>query len=96
MADESGSPTIYDESLKVVSGTPGAEEIAGPINAGVHITLPGSKTYDSAELRVYMNGQLLESVLDYTYEGVAPRTELSFTFQLVIGDVIRFIIDRGI
>ncbi len=52
MVDEAGSPTIYDKSLTVVSGTPGSYEIQGPVTAGTAITLPDSQTYNSSELIV--------------------------------------------
>ena len=87
--------TIYDESLLVVSGTPGAGEIQGPITTGTSITLPSSQTYEDDELEVYFNGQRIESVYDYNYVGTIPRTQISMTFDLEIGDIIRFRIDRG-
>jgi len=95
MVDESASPTIYDESIDVVSGTPGAGEIQGPVSAGTPVTLPSSKTYDSEELEVWLNNVRLEVVADYNYEGSTPRTQVSFTFNLEVGDVVRFRIDRG-
>lgn len=82
---ESGSPTIYDQGVDVVS----------PITSGTSVTLPLSQTYDSKELEVYLNGTRLESVLDYTYVGSPPRTQVQFTFDLVAGDHYRFRIDRG-
>lgn len=83
--DEASSVTIYDEYIDVVS----------PITTGVPVTLPASGTYDSQELEVYLNGQMLDDVLDYTFEGSPPRTQVAFTFDLVIGDVIRFRKIRG-
>jgi len=95
--DESGgsSVTIYDESLTVVSGTPGAGEIQGPISAGTPITLPDSQTYTSEELEVRLNNIRGDVVSDYNYEGSGDRTQISFTFEVVVGDIIRFRIDRA-
>lgn len=82
---ESGSPTIYDQTIDVVS----------PITAGTSITLPASQQYTSAELEVRLNGIRLEPVVDYTYVGSPPRTQIQLTFDLVVGDRLRFRIDRA-
>jgi len=92
---ENSSPAIYEETLLVVSGSPGAGEIMGPISASTPITLPGSQTYDSLELEVYVNNERLDDVFDYNFEGSPPRTQVSLTFDLEVGDYIRFRIDRG-
>ncbi len=92
MTAESASPAIYDETLVVVSGGAGAGEINGPISAGTPVTLPSAKTYSSDELEVYLDGDRLKSVFDYTFDS---STTVAFTFELVVGDVIRFRIDRG-
>jgi hypothetical protein len=83
--EEAGAIPIYDESFEVVSD----------ITTGTPVTLPNSGTYDSDELEVYLNGQRLEQLVDYNYEGSAPRTQVSFTFDLVEGDLVRFRRDRG-
>lgn len=93
--DEALSTAIYDESLTVVASSPGANEIIGPINAGVDITLPNGGTYESAELQVNLNGQELQPVLDYNYTGAGTRTQVSFTFQILVGDIIDFRVDRA-
>ena len=82
---ESSSTTIYDQDFDVVS----------PITAGTSVTLPASQTYTSGELEVYLNGQRLEAILDYAYVGSPPRTQVQFTFDLVVGDHLRFRIDRA-
>lgn len=82
---EAGSPTIYDQGV----------DVASPITAGTSITLPASQTYTDSELEVYLNGTRLESLLDYTYVGSPPRTQIQFTFDLVVNDHYRFRIDRG-
>jgi hypothetical protein len=89
--DESATPPIYDEYLLVVSGSPGnGNEITGPINAGVNVTLPNSGQYTSDELMVDLNGQTLENGFDFNYVGSPPRTQVAFTFQLLVGDRIYF------
>lgn len=92
MVDESASPTIYDETLEVVSSGAGAGEINGPISAGTPVTLPSSKTYVGDELECYIDGDRLTPVFDYTFNS---STTVTFTFELLVGDVIRFRIDRG-
>lgn len=77
--------TIYDQSLSLVA----------PVNTGVSVTLPGGQTYTAAELQIYLNGDRLESVFDYSYVGSAPRTQVQFTFPLVVGDRLDFRIDRA-
>ncbi len=76
---------IYDEVYDVVS----------PIITGTNITLPASGQYSSNELEVYLNGQRLESVEDYVYVGVLPRTQIAVNFDLVVGDSLRFRVDRS-
>lgn len=82
---EAGNPTIYDQGV----------DVASPITAGTSITLPAAATYTAGELEVYLNGTRLENVLDYTYVGSPPRTQIQFTFDLVVNDHYRFRIDRG-
>lgn len=85
--DESSSPTIYDQNVTVGGGG---------LTTGQPITLPSSQTYDSQELEVYLNNVRLTPVLDYNYVGAsAPRTQVSFTFDLLANEVVRFRIDRG-
>jgi hypothetical protein len=92
MTEESASPTIYDETLEVVSSGAGAGEINGPISAGTPVTLPSSKTYTGNELEVWLDGDRLKPTFDYTFNS---STTVAFTFELKPGDVIRFRIDRG-
>jgi len=96
MVDESASPTIYDETLDIVASSPGAGEIVGPISTGTPITLPSSKTYNSDELEVRLDGQKMDDLFDYIYEGTIPRTQISFAFDIWVGARINFRIDRGI
>lgn len=92
MVEESGSPTIYDETVTIVSSGAGANEMNGPVTAGNPVTLPSGKTYTSDELEVYLDGERLIPVFDYTH---ASSTTVSFTFELVVGDRLRFRIDRS-
>lgn len=90
-ANESGGGgTIYDQSLTVVASSPGPNEIVGPIITGTNITLPAAQTYDDLDLQVYLNGDRLEPVFDYNYVGSPPRTQIAFTFDIVVGDRIDF------
>lgn len=84
--DEAAATTIYDEKFDVVS----------TITTGTPVTLPSGGTYDSQELEIYLNGQVLDDVVDFNFEGSPPRTQVSFTFNLVGGDKLRFRKIRGI
>jgi hypothetical protein len=79
-------PTIYDETFAS----------SGTTTSGTAITLPSSKTYDSAELLVLRAGQALSLTTDFAYVGSAPRTQITLTFDLVDGEKIRFIILRNV
>lgn len=83
--DEASTTTIYDQAIDVVA----------TITTGTNVTLPASGTYDSQELEVYLNGQVLDDVTDYNFVGSPPRTQVAFTFDLVAGDRIRFRKIRG-
>lgn len=85
MVDESGSTTIYDESSTLVSN----------LATGVAYTLPSSGSYTADELEVYLDGQVLDSGSDFNFVGSAPRTQVTFTFDLFIGDRLRFRKIRG-
>lgn len=97
MIDESGTPTIYDESLNVVASGAGAGEIdEADAETGDPITLPSAQTYEALELEVWLNNFRMEDIADYNYVGAGPaRTQIAFTFDLVAGDTIKFRIDRG-
>lgn len=92
MVEESPSIPIYDETLYVVSSGAGAGEINGPIAASTAIALPDSKTYTGDELEVRVNGSRMTLGYDYVHES---STEISFTFEIAVGDYIRFRIDRS-
>src|SRR5690348_981835 len=85
--DESSSITIYDASITVGGGG---------LTSGTPVTLPSSQTYSSEELEVFLNGIRLDNVEDYNYVGGSPpRTQITFTFDIEAGEIIRFRIDRS-
>lgn len=94
---EANTTAIYDERLDVIAGTPSnSNQVQGPITAGTNVTLPDSGTYSGLELQIYLNGDRLESVNDYTYVGAGPsKTQVQFTFQLEVGDAIDFVKQRA-
>jgi len=83
-----------ETTLEVVSSSPGANEIAGPIVSSTAVTIPDSVTYEDADLQVFLNGQQLDLVGDYNYEGSGTRTQVSFTFELLVGDKLTFRVDK--
>ena len=89
--NESSTTPIYDESLEVVASGAGAGQINGPITSGTAVTLPASQTYTGEELQLFLNGNYLEDVIDYTF---TSSTQVTFTMNLEVGDQIRFRIDR--
>ena len=89
-SEANGSP-IYDESLVLVASSPGPGEILGPISTGVPVSLPLGESYVAEELEVYLNTGRLEDVVDFNFHS---STQVSFTFDLVVGDRIRFRKDR--
>lgn len=84
--DESATPIIYDETV-IVGG--------GGLTTGSPLTLPDAQDYTADELEVYLNSIRLQPVADYNYVGVAPRTQITFTFDLLASEAVRFRIDRG-
>ncbi len=87
MIDESASPTIYDESV----------DLASNVTSGSNYTLPSGGTYEGEELEVYLDGQVLDSGADFNFVGAGPtRTQVAFTFDLYIGDRLRFRRIRGL
>jgi hypothetical protein len=95
--------TVNNKYLRLVNGiarmtlSPVASEIydqttviVGTVTTGTNLTLPSSGTYTNAELKVDLNGILLEPVIDYNYVGSAPRTQIQATFDLIDGDRLRF------
>jgi len=95
--DEASSNPIYDEELLVVSsGASGENEINGPISAGTSITLPNSGTYEGEELEIFVNKFVQEDVLDFNYVGSGTKTQVQFTFDMEVDDVIVFRKTRNI
>ena len=90
MEEESSLGAIQEGTLRVVASSPGSGEIVGPIAANTSITLPNSIEYTDADLNIFFDGQKLIPTLDYTYVGTAPRTQVQFTFELLVGDLLFF------
>lgn len=76
--------------LSVVNSPSSPNEIAGPIAANTPITLPNSLSYTDTNMNIYMNGIRLIPGIEYNYVGTPPRTQVSFTFQLLVGDRLFF------
>ena len=84
-----------ETTLLLVTSSPGANEIVGPISAGVDVTIPDSLTYEDTDLQVFLNGQQLDVVSDFNYVGAGPsRTQVDFVFDLLVSDKITFRIDK--
>ena len=82
--NETDAAEVYDEVIVVgVGGLAGSSLV----------TLPGLKTYTDKDLKVYLDGQLLEVVEDYNYVGVAPRTQIQTVFDLNEGERLRLRIE---
>lgn len=77
-------PTIYDR-----------EETGLTITSGVAHSLPISQTYNSTELHIIINGIVMNVIDDYNYVGSPPRTQVTFTFNIVSTDFLRYIIWRN-
>jgi hypothetical protein len=71
--------SAYDQTVNILADT------AQPVT----ITLPNGETYEDGELWVELRGQLLRPGIDYTFIGVAPRTQIAILQDLFIGDTIR-------
>lgn len=90
--EESGSPTIYDQTISIVASGAVSPDLNGPVTSGTNITLPSSKTYTGDELQIFLNGLRLDDVLDYN---TTSSTQIQMTFNLEAGDKLRFYIDRN-
>lgn len=92
----------YEETMTVVAGAPADDnEITGPVVALTTVTIPeNSRNSDlqesyvvgEADLEVYLNGNRLQSGLDFNEIGApgADSTDVEFTFQLEVDDVLIF------
>lgn len=84
-----------ETTLTVVSSGAGANEINGPVSTGTPVTIPDSVTYEDTDLQVFLNGQQVDVIDDYNYVGAGPtRTQVSFTFDLEVGDELTFRVDK--
>lgn len=84
-ADEAASSTIYDET----------EVLVGTLTTGTAHTLPNSGNYVGEEIEVFLDGQTLDSGTDFNFVGSGTKTQVSFTFDLLAGDTLRFRKIRG-
>jgi hypothetical protein len=80
MVNESSSTPIYEQEL-VIGST---------VSSGSPVTIPNSETYTDLDLEVYLGGQRMDPGSDYQYVSTPPRTQVTFTFDLVAGDIIIF------
>jgi hypothetical protein len=87
--------------LRLVNGIPRYQDavntvmneqlsVGGTIVAGTNVTIPNSGNYTGAELEIYLNGQRLNVVEDFNYVGSPPRTQVTFVFNLIAGDLVVF------
>jgi hypothetical protein len=97
---------VYDETYVVVAGIPSNQyELQGPVLAGVELILPndsrdvisGIQEYivGSGQLEIYLNGQYLRSVDNWSEIGTtgALSKRITLTQDLEIGDKLTFRID---
>jgi hypothetical protein len=93
-------PSIYDQSISIVSsGTPPGS-LTGPVAASTAITLPASGIYtvasSVANMDIYLNGDRLEYNIDWNTSGSGPNfTAFTLVFGLVVGDRLDLRIDRN-
>lgn len=80
MADEGTLVPIFEQELSI--GT--------LITSGTAVTVPASTTYTDLDLEVFLGGQRLDPGSDFSYLGSPPRTQVSFPFDLVVGDILIF------
>jgi hypothetical protein len=83
-----GIPRLRDEGSSYTYE--GVYVASGTITSGTPISLPSSETYVGNELIVELNGVGMEVTSDYDYVGSGNRTQISMTFDLVIGDRLKF------
>lgn len=94
MTAEASATTIYDKVIEIVASGATGDQLNGPITTGTNITLPASQTYTAGELEVRLNGDKLLVTYDYNYVGTAPRTQITMTFDLEVGDYLNLRLDR--
>lgn len=87
--------------LKIINGVPrhvafsassyeADYTVTSTITTGTPITLPSSGTYTDIDLEVFLNGHRMYAGVDYNYIGTPPRSQISFTFDLLADDVVKF------
>ena len=85
----SGIPRMRDITATVVTYSANMS-ISSPVTANTPITLPASETYSDVELSIFLNGARLDIPNGYSYVGDIPRTQVAFTLNLIVGDLLVF------
>lgn len=80
------TPVFYDETWT----------LASPVTSGTAITLPNSGSYIGEEIEVFVNNIPQDSYVDFNFVGTGTRTQISFTYPLRTGDVLRVRINKGV
>lgn len=92
----------YEEIIEIIAGAPSNDrELTGPIAASTTVKIPKNtrnsnvqETYivGSADIEIVLNGSTLVLLKDYTEVGLSGNasTDVQFTFQLEIGDILEF------
>lgn len=83
-------------SFEEAAGTPAYNEVidvASDISAGTPVTLPNSGTYEDKEILIFVNGKYIQLGEGWNLVGVAPRTQVSFSDDILTGDLISFYIN---
>ena len=84
-----GIPRMRDVTATVVTYSANMS-ISSPVTANTSVTLPASETYSDVELSIFLRGVRLDTTNGYYYVGDIPRTQVAFTFDLVVGDLLVF------
>ncbi len=82
---ETAFTTIYEQSV----------DVGSTVTSGTAVTLPAAGSYVGDELEITLNGQVLDSGVDWNTVGSGTKTQVSYTFDLLAGDHIRYKIIRG-
>jgi hypothetical protein len=82
-----GIPRFQDLALTVLNEQ---LTVGGLTTASTPVTIPNSGAYTGSDLEVYLNGQRLNVVEDFNYVSSPPRTQVTFVFDLLQGDIVVF------
>lgn len=82
---------VEEAATTVILPTENTYTVVSTISSGTAVTIPNSMAYDSTDLEVFLNNARCTHLFDFNYVGAsAPRTQVSFTFDLKAGDVLFF------